>query len=277
MSEPMEDEERQGTWRDKHGDRHYRDPLNETQTWTGVSAILAAKAKPFLEVAKLKAQAAYAAKHRKRLATVTRAPLVVGELLDERLTLPEWDRKRNEGSQAAQIMDDLANERPLTVPMTHDRLDAKSPLNWVPRWWADFLEETGFTVVDTERTVINDEFGYGGSYDVFGHLRDGKPVYVDAKTNFWGPNPDVALQCEFYRRAKFILDTETGERSPAHQAVESWVLWMRPEGWAFRPLLSGPEVWRHCFARMMTYHGLSAEQAIGDREYGELDPPSRFW
>lgn len=269
-----DDSPRPGTFYDKLGDRHYRDPLNSTVTWIGVSAILAIRKAEQLEAARRKAIALYAAKHRKSLALVSRAPDVIAELLDEDVTLPEWKRKRDEGTLAHQAIDDLVNGRPVAVAS-----DPDDPRYWAPRRWSQFLEDTRFTPVDTEQTVISDRFGYGGSYDLYGLLPDGTRCLVDVKTNYWGPKPETGYQLEFYDPAHtdFRLDCATGERAPMHPVDRHYVLWLRPDGYAWRPMLSGPEVWRECFARLLTYRNDLAPRMLGDREAGQLDPPARFW
>jgi hypothetical protein len=265
--------DRPGTWRDKWDDRHYMDPLDHTQTWTGVSAILNAKYKPYLEKARLKAQAEHAARHRKRFATYTRATDVVAELLDQSVTLPEWERKRDAGTQAHEVIDRLAKGQTVNPALRA----SDHPVNWAQRHWADFLEDTGFQVANTELTVISDRYGYGGSLDILGHLPDGTTCLVDAKTNQGGPRSDVGLQLEFYDRADFILDCENGDRIPWTRTDKHYVLWMRPDGWAWVPVLSGDEVWRECYSRLLTYQDNLADRMIGEPEAGTLELPGGGW
>lgn len=271
--------ERPGTIRDKWDDRHYVDPLDPTNVYIGVSAILNAKYKPYLERARLKAMAEYAARHRKRLGTVSRAPDVVAELRDERLTLPEWERKRNEGTEAHEEIDRLVRGlAPRTHdPVTGDRLPATHPAVWGARHWADFLEDTGFTVLGSEETVISDRHGYGGSLDFRGYMPDGTTVTADTKSNQGGPRPDVGLQLEFYDHADWILDVETGARTPWQRTEEHWVFWVRPDGWAWVPIKSGPEVWRECYSRLLTYRDDLADEMIGEPTHGTLQLPGRQW
>lgn len=271
--------ERPGTTRDKWDDRHYVDPLDPTNLYVGVSAILNSKYKPYLERARLKAMAAYAARNRKRLATVSRAPEVVAELLDERLTLPEWERKRNEGTEAHEEIDRLAKGLP---PRTHDPvtgalLGPTHPAVWGARHWADFVEDTGFVVLGSEETVISEQHGYGGSLDFRGYLPDGTTVTADTKTNLGGPRSDVGLQLEFYDHSSHTLDTVTGARRPWERTDKHYVLWMRPDGWAWVPVHSGPEVWRQCYARLLTYLDPLESEMIGQPEAGTLELPGRQW
>lgn len=271
--------ERPGTVRDKWGDRHYVDPTDPHNLFIGVSAILDAKYKPHLERARLKAQAEYAARNRKRLATVSRAPDVVAELLDDRLTLPEWERKRNEGTEAHEEIDRLAKGLPPRThdPVTGERLSAEHPAVWGARHWADFVEDTGFIVLGSEETVISEQHGQGGSLDFRGYLPDGTTVLADTKTNLGGPRSDVGLQLEFYDKCSHILDVVTGIRTPRERHDRHMVLWMRPDGWAWVPVQSGPEVWRQCYARLLTYLDPLADEMIGEPEAGTLQLPGRQW
>jgi len=267
--------DRPGTFKDKDGNRHYRDPLDAFTTWTGVSAVLGSKHLPWLEKARRKAIAEHAARHRKRFATFTRAPDVVAELLNEQVTLPKWEQARDDGTAAHLAIDDAAHGRRYTEYYPPD--DAR---NWALRHWDEFIEDTGFTVLGTELTVCSDRFGYGGSFDCYGHLPNGDTVLMDFKTNRHGPKHDVALQLELYDRADFVLDCTTGERTPWERTARHKVLWMRPDGWALVPIDDGilrPEVWREAYARLVTYHS-GEESFIGGAEAGTLELPGPgFW
>jgi len=270
--------DRPGTWKDRNGDRHYKDPLDPFTTWTGVSAILGSKSLPWLEKAKRKAIAEHAARHRKRFATVPRAPDVVAELLDEQVTLPKWQVARDDGTAAHLAIDDAAHGRRYT-----EYYPPEDPRNWGLRHWDDFVEDTGFTVLQTELTVCSDKFGYGGSFDCFGHFPSGRTCLMDFKTNAKGPKHDVALQLELYDRADFILDCTTGERTPWARSDGHKVLWMRPDGWALVPIQDGLEnanVWREAYARIITYRSgtQDGDTFIGEPEAGTLELPGPgFW
>lgn len=263
---------RPATFYDDQGDRHYRDPRNHTITWTGVSAILGTRHQPWLERAKRRGIAEYAARHRKELAEFSRAPDVVAKLMDESVVLPEWTAKRDAGTSAHQAVDDIITARDVgTAGLPDD-----DPRVWARRWWTEFRAATGFKPIDSEQTVISDRFGYGGSYDLYGELPDGRRCLVDVKTNQNGPKPDVGLQLEFYHRADRILNPTTGERRPMHVVDAHFTLWLRPDGWAWVPILSGDRVWRECYARLLTYRFDIADEIIGQAEAGNLDIP-RGW
>jgi hypothetical protein len=228
---------------------------------------LATRRQPWLEKAKRKGIAEYAARHRKTLATMPNIPGVIDLLMNEDNTLPEWGRKRDAGTEAHDVIDTLAKG---DVPQLSK--DPEHVSNWALRHWNDFLEDTDFEVIDTEQTVVSDRWGYGGSYDLLGRLPDGRVCRVDVKTNQWGPKPDTGLQLEFYdgEHAEWVLNCETGERRENVKADAHYVLWIRPNGYAWVPLLKGPEVWRECYARLLTYNFSLADRIIGEPEAGEL-------
>lgn len=265
---------RPGTFFDSMGDRHYRHPDDYHRTWVGVSAILGTRRLEFVERARRKAIAEYSARNRKRLAEVSRAPDVVAELLDEANTLPEWGAKRDAGTAAHDVLDLIISGQASPPPAD---LNPDDPRVWAPRWWAAFTEQTGFRAIDSERTVINDTYGYAGSYDLYGILPGGTRCLVDVKTNARGPKSDVALQLEFYDRAEAILDVVTGVTVPMHEVDKHYVLWMRPDGWAWIPVESGDRVWRYCYARMLTYFDHISDEVIGSPEAGSLEVPRAFY
>lgn len=275
MSSQTETEgNRPATFFDRTGDRHYRHPNDYHRTWVGVSAVLGVKRLEFIERARRKAIATYAARHRADLAKKTRALDVVAELLDEGNTLPEWERKRAAGVEAHVVIDRLitGDHHARNIP-----LPADDPRVWAPKWWIEFARATGFRAIDSEQTVVSDRYGYGGSYDLYGQLPDGTRCLVDVKTNERGPKSDVALQLEFYHRADSILDTRTGAEVPMHPVDRHYVLWMRPDGWAWIPLMSGDQVWRYCYARLLTYFDHLADEVILDPEAGNLAVPRAFY
>jgi len=220
--------------------------------------------------------AEHAARHRKRLALMTRAPDVVAELMDEGITLPKWQAARDSGTSAHAVIDDLAKGTPPVVSLSYT-LRHDDPINWASRHWADFLEDTGAEVISTELTVVSDRWGYGGSFDGLLEMPDGRRILADWKTNKGGPRSDVGLQLEMYDRADFVLNCETGERTPWVRTDAHYVLWMTPDGWAWVPVLSGDRVWREAYSRILTYQDNLADEMIGEPEAGTLVLPGKGW
>ncbi|GAB1641783.1 hypothetical protein [Krasilnikovia sp. MM14-A1259] len=114
-----------------------------------------------------------------------------------------------------------------------------------------FLQEFTPDFIFMEETVWSEQYDYAGSFDAFATI-GGEAVWLDWKTTRSGIHPEVALQLAAYRNADYIIRPD-GSRVPLPAGDGGAVLHVRPEGWSFVPVQTGPEVFdfflhlRHVF------------------------------
>lgn len=274
--------DRAGTRYDKDDDRWYIHPGNPTKEFAGVTSVLGTRKVTPIEKAKINGVARYAARNRKELATKNQAE-VYQILKDQDTVLPDWNTAREFGSAAHQVIENVINGKPLGHMVKHVEGSATYPCDntfteWVPRHWREFTLEHDVKVIDSERSVVSDKFGYAGSFDYLLAV-DGELAFVDAKTNAKGPHLwQVAMQNEAYRRADYILDFVTGEQSPLPSVAKSYVLWLRPEGWNLWPLPVGGDVWRTFYAHLLLFQASKSHmfEDIEPIHEDGLQPPPRW-
>lgn len=228
--------------------------------------------------------ARYAAKNRAHLATYTNQETVYKILKTQDEVLPDWRVAREFGNQVHQVIENIVNGKPLDYLVQEVEGTAKYPVDntfteWVPKYWDEFVRRHNVQIVSCEQSVVSDKWGYAGSYDLFG-LVDGKPVFIDAKSNAGGPHLwSVALQNKAYGSADYCLDFITGEQTPLPEAEGSMVLWMRPEGWNVWPLPYDNEIWRQFYAHLLLFQAGKAGGGFGQIEPLHPDQlvPERRW
>lgn len=267
---------RSGTFKDAAGNRWYRDPLNPTRTYAGVTSVLGARRVAALEKAKLNGLARFAARHRVKLTEYNQAQ-VYDMLRDQDLVLPDWKIAREFGTATHTVLQNVIEGKPLDTDLLEVVGSTTYPCDntfteFVPRHWAAFLRETGARVVACEQTVINDEHGFGGSYDLLLEI-DGVLWMVDVKSNKGGPRGTVALQNTAYIKCPQTIDMATGVRGDMPPVQRSGVLWMRPEGYAFHPVPFDQDTWRLFYAHLLLFQFTSDGDSdlIGERTAGALE------
>jgi hypothetical protein len=255
-------------------DRWYRDPGNATRTWPGVSGILNARRKGGLEGAKQKGIREYAARNRKMLAEMNQAE-VITLLKTQNVILPDWRVGADYGTQVHQVIENLVAGKPYLNNVVEvegtDKYPVTNEWGWVVDNWNEFVAKYNVVVLYSEEMVINDTLRYAGRFDLIVEM-DGDPfetdgrvvVILDIKSNAKGPHGDVAVQNTAYGKAEFIVDMETGKRTPMPKVTHSAVLWMhdRPAlsekpGWNLCPLRFDAYTWKVLYS-LVTLYGFAA-------------------
>jgi hypothetical protein len=87
-------------------------------------------------------------------------------------------------------------------------LHAKGDLDeeTLPEWmhpvlaqWEKFVVDTGFEIINSETQVYNPSYGYAGTFDLYGRMRDGDAL-IDVKRSFLA-GPVIGLQLAGYHAA----------------------------------------------------------------------------
>lgn len=278
----MDDEVRSGAAPDRDGDRWYKDPSNPTRLYAGVTSVLGVRRAPWLEKARLRAVADYAARYRSTLAEARTMTQVRDILLDQSMVLPDWVVARQFGNAIHKVVENLALGRPAAEGVRHVQGTKSYPCDnnfaeWVPPMWEAFLSETGMTVLMCERTVVNDRLGYAGSFDLLMQSAEGHVILVDVKSNKGGPRDSTALQNSAYAHCPQWIDMSSGDRGYMPPVDKSKVLWMRPEGWSLHSLDSSDLPWELFQAHLLCWRMSKGEfgHLLGGREAGGLETPYR--
>lgn len=274
---------RQGTWYDREGNRWYKHPQNPTRNYAGVTSVLNTQRFGYLETAKINGIVNYAARHRAQLAEYSSMKAVSDILKNQDEVLPDWRVAREFGNATHQVIENIINGKPLDHLVKEVEGTSTYPCDntfttWVPRYWDQFYKAHDVEVVGCENSVVSDRWGYAGSYD-FLLMLDGQLSYVDGKTNAKGPHRwSTSLQNKAYAKADYELDFITGEQTERAPVLNSYLLWLRPEGWNLWPLDNSEEVWKDFYARLWLF------QRAQDRSLDEgeplhedgLQPPQRW-
>lgn len=237
----------------------------------------------YLEKAKVNGIVNYAARHRSRLSEYSTMKAVTDLLKNQDEVLPDWRVAREFGNATHQVIENIINGKPLDHLLKPVEGTASYPCDntfttWVPKYWDQFIKAHDVDIVACERSVVSDRWGYAGSYDFLLQV-DGELSYVDGKTNAKGPHIwSTALQNKAYMMADYELDFITGEVTEREPVQNSYVLWLRPEGWNLWPLPSDPDIWKDFYARLWLFHRArdhSIEDVDPIHEEG-LIPPERW-
>jgi hypothetical protein len=129
------------------------------------------------------------------------------------------------------------------------------------RQLATWAGEYDVKMTHSEQTVANTSIGYAGTLDSvlsvkIPGVRKRQSVIVDWKTGASGVWPEAALQQSAYKHAEFMVMPD-GTHKPMPVIDAAYALWLRPNGYAFIPLLDSWEGFKHLAA---FYHW---EQANG--------------
>lgn len=100
----------------------------------------------------------------------------------------------------------------LAERLTHgESVDVPEHISGYVQACVDFLDEWGFEADITERPCASRKWGYAGTMDAIGTLRDGRRVIADWKTSS-GVWPEAAVQLSAYRYADFYVDNDGTEQ-----------------------------------------------------------------
>lgn len=105
--------------------------------------------------------------------------------------------------------------------------------------YVQFLDDWAPQPVLTEVTVVNYKYGYAGTLDMVMDC-DSRRILADIKTSA-RVYPDTALQLAAYRYAEVYLDGH-GNELPMPKVQDSWVIWVRADGYSVVPLDTSPAV-----------------------------------
>lgn len=220
------------------GSRFYIHPTTGEKA-PGVTSVLNMLPKPFLKAWAAKEVATTAVRMLSGEIPDALSPLVAGDpeaAIDWLKRSPERNTRKaaDEGTAAHGIFESLALGRP--VGKLTPAMEAYA------RQYAALLESLGsFTALRTEDTVWSEQHLYAGSFDLLAEVQ-GERCWVDNKTTRSGVHAEVALQLAAYRKADYLLDSETGEQLRMPSADRGLVFHVRPEGWAVYEVPIGDDV-----------------------------------
>lgn len=250
--------------------RWYRDPLNPTKTYPGVTSVLSVLPKPGIVKARENALIEYAAHNREVLAGFTKGQ-VKAILKDQDEYLPAWSVGAPFGTAVHTVIENLIEGRAPEFGVLEVEGNGVYPVSntfaeWVPPLWQEFLTKYNVKILHVEGSVVSDAHRYAGSFDLIVEMDDpDNPgvriiAIVDVKTNKNGPQASTALQNMFYAKADCIMDFSTGERSPMPKITHSFIFWLHenPEmtgrpSWALVPLRFDEVVWKWAYGALMVY------------------------
>ena len=121
-----------------------------------------------------------------------------------------------------------------------------------------FTEDYEYEVIAVEPQLLNHTFEYAGSADAILNMRlrgSDEPMritVIDWKSGS-GLYGSVARQTCMYARAEFMIDPITGKEIPAPKVVQARGVWLRPSGYACKPLVIDDDVWIDCRAAIRVY------------------------
>jgi len=149
-------------------------------------------------------------------------------------------------------------ERPEVVPWIDkmviwepDRDKCYKTIKETASQYGRFLEDTGAELLETERTVFNDEMGYAGTLDLVAVI-DGKTYIIDIKTGFVS-RESVPLQLAAYRHANYKV---VGDASvPFDYPIDGgYVLQLKPRSYRLIPVECGPKEWGYFLYAKALWH-----------------------
>lgn len=143
--------------------------------------------------------------------------------------------KQGEGAR------DSAAERGTLI---HGYIAESTPLADVPEELRPYVEsyakaviELGIKPVLVERTIINDRYGYAGSFDMLAKVREhgDETVIVDLKTGK-GAYPEYALQVYAYLKGDAVMHGDKVDAKATKalkKATGAAILHIRPDGYTY--------------------------------------------
>jgi hypothetical protein len=212
------------------GLRKYVDPVNG-MTYDSVTSILAAVAKPGLTRWAALAAAEYAVANLPHL--VTKAKLDRAAAVQEVKSAP-WD-SRDRAAKLGSAVHEAAEAWMLDKPMPSWPDGVEPYMEQFVEWLADFSPVFELC----EATVCNPARGYAGTLDAIASVPSlGQTLVIDYKTGK-GIYAETALQLAAYRHATEVW-MPAGGKAPMPATDGAAVLHLRPGGYAFVPVDSGP-------------------------------------
>lgn len=209
--------------------------------------------KPGLNRWFIKNLAELAAKNRKALAKIGRAPDAKEWLLDK-----HYGDKDNSaailGSAVHALCEKIANG---------EGVENNSETEPFIAGYRAFIKKYSVKFIETEATVFSKEHGYAGTLDAIIEV-DGKLYVADIKTGK-SVYPEVALQCAAYRYAEFIgRSDKTEDQMP--KVKGGLVLHVRPEGTSVFPLDIALDTFDTFLSALDIYRWqkIDGKHAIGD-------------
>ena len=223
--------------------RHYEHPLAFTppvdRPFTGhaigVTSVLDIYKKPGIYAWSAKAAAAYAVNFTDEWQAV---PTKAGKI-DQIKRAPA--RYMNEmadlGTQVHAACEDTAR----WAFMGGDRPEVADHLKPYVEHYIAFLKEMNAVPTMLERTTWHHTLGYAGTFDALFQM-GGELCVVDTKSGQSGTWPEHALQQCAYINAEVIVNPD-GTEEPMPEITKAYALWLRPHGWALKPMAVGERTW----------------------------------
>lgn len=147
-----------------------------------------------------------------------------------------FDRRAEIYQEAEKYPDTLRDEKAKKGDLVHEGVenytgDNKGDPHLIQ--WEEFLETSGFTIIEKEVTLWNRTHGYAGTADWLAVDPNGEYVVGDTKTGN-RIYPDHAVQVEALRGCGFIL-RENGTEEKVSIA-KGGILHLRPKSWWWHSL-----------------------------------------
>lgn len=143
--------------------------------------------------------------------------------------------------------------------------------------WRNFLDTSGFTIVEREVTLWNRTEGYAGTADWLAVDKDGCYVLGDEKTGN-GVYPDYGLQVEALARCEWIVRKDgTEEELPFCERVG--LLHLRPKSWWWYEIPSDNVAERNweaflCAKGISEWRSYHPSMTLGDQKWSATTWPS---
>jgi hypothetical protein len=226
-----------------NGDRHYEHPLAFeppdrvpfTGHAIGVTSVLNSIAKPFILSAATKMVATYAVKYQAEWQALPNQASKVDNIKRS------WNRYTGEASDLGTEVHDITERVSRWVFEGAEKPVVPEHLKSYADSYIRFLLEMKATPVMLERVAWNHTLGYAGRFDGIFDM-GGKLCMIDTKSGKSGTWPEVALQQAGYINAEVLVNGD-GSEEPMPEVEEAYALWLRPEGYALKPLKIGKNTW----------------------------------
>jgi hypothetical protein len=239
------------------GSRFYVDPERPLVTVPGVTSVISMLPKPFLQywTAKMAAELA-----------VDSLPIIASMAERDRQGAVDYIKgaatrytktRANIGSDAHDMFERMI--RGEYIGRVHPDMEPYR------RGFAEFLAAVNPELISAEEVAWSDTHQYAGSYDAVLRVwlmpdntpdptrKRGEPVdlMVDYKTSK-ATYPEVALQLAAYASADRMI-TADGSSHPMPDVQGAAVFHITPEGWEFKPIVIGEEVFRFFVALRLIF------------------------
>jgi hypothetical protein len=208
----------------------------------GVTSVLNVIAKPAIYNDAAKKAAAYAVKFPDEWASLPKTAAI--ELI-KGAPRRYMNEAADLGTQVHAVCESIAR----WVYFGEEKPDVPEHLKGYAFHYLAFLRQMGAVPLTLERTVWHHTLGYAGTFDGIYEMA-GRIAMVDIKSGQAGTFPEVALQQAAYMHAEVIVNPDGSEEEIDWRHHDAYALWLRPHGYALKPLKVGLPTWE-CFQHLL--------------------------